>query len=120
MMAENEETRRQTFPRNVSTEMAQATPVSCDSVSNPSPERVGGLQRPKANSLGTIVGQFKGASTKRIWAQGSREFAWQSGFYDHVIRDDADLDRIRTYIENNPLKWDLDELNDGGDRRTHS
>ncbi len=36
---------------------------------------------------------------------------WQRSFYDHVIRDDDDLGRVREYIRNNPLKWALDEYN---------
>ncbi len=36
---------------------------------------------------------------------------WQRSFYDHVIRDDDDLGRIREYIQNNPLQWALDEEN---------
>ena len=29
---------------------------------------------------------------------------WQRGFYDHVIRNDADLDAARRYVRNNPVK----------------
>lgn len=36
---------------------------------------------------------------------------WQRSFYDHVIRDDDELNRIREYIQNNPLGWALDEEN---------
>jgi putative transposase len=36
---------------------------------------------------------------------------WQKSFYDHIIRDEKDLQRIREYIQNNPLKWHLDSLN---------
>ncbi|MDE0331947.1 MAG: hypothetical protein OXL41_08765 [Nitrospinae bacterium] len=36
---------------------------------------------------------------------------WQRSFYDHVIRDDDDLGRIREYIQNNPLQWAIDEEN---------
>ncbi len=36
---------------------------------------------------------------------------WQKSFYDHIIRDEKDLDRTREYIQNNPLKWHLDSLN---------
>jgi REP element-mobilizing transposase RayT len=36
---------------------------------------------------------------------------WQRGFYDHIVRDEADLDRIRRYIDENPLRWALDEEN---------
>ena len=30
---------------------------------------------------------------------------WQRNYYEHVIRNDADLDDTRQYIENNPLRW---------------
>ena len=36
---------------------------------------------------------------------------WQRSFYDHVIRNDEDINNIREYIQNNPLKWALDEYN---------
>jgi REP element-mobilizing transposase RayT len=36
---------------------------------------------------------------------------WQRNFYEHVIRTDESLHRIRQYIADNPLKWDLDRLN---------
>jgi REP element-mobilizing transposase RayT len=36
---------------------------------------------------------------------------WQRSFYDHVIRNEQDLMRIREYIETNPLKWELDHEN---------
>jgi hypothetical protein len=30
---------------------------------------------------------------------------------DHVIQDEKDLDRIRDYVVNNPLSWELGSLN---------
>jgi REP element-mobilizing transposase RayT len=36
---------------------------------------------------------------------------WQKSFYDHVIRDEKDLNRVREYIFNNPLNWEIDDLN---------
>jgi putative transposase len=36
---------------------------------------------------------------------------WQRSFYDHVIRDEASLNRIREYISTNPVRWDLDREN---------
>ena len=61
-------------------------------------------------SLGAIVGQFKSVCTKRIWAAG-HDFAWQSRFYDEIIRSEASLSTIREYIQNNPLKWESDKNN---------
>ena len=61
------------------------------------------------DTLGTIIGQFKSACTRRIRADYTRDFAWQARFYDHVIRDDVDLQRIREYIRVNPVKWEMDK-----------
>jgi REP element-mobilizing transposase RayT len=63
----------------------------------------------KPNSLSSIIGQFKSVVTKRIRKIGHSNFGWQPRFYDHIIRNEYDLHRIRTYIQNNPLKWELDE-----------
>ena len=38
---------------------------------------------------------------------------WQKSFYDHVIRNDRDLQRIEEYIYNNPMTWEVDSLNPG-------
>ena len=65
----------------------------------------------KSGSLGAIIGQFKSVCTKRIWAAGYRDFAWQERFYDHIIRNERDADRIRAYIANNPARWELDYEN---------
>ncbi len=65
----------------------------------------------KPNTLGTIINQFKSVCTKRIRAAGSVEFAWQSRFYDHIIRDEKSFERIRSYISANPLRWGDDEEN---------
>ena len=35
---------------------------------------------------------------------------WQSRFYDRIIRNDAEYNRIRKYILDNPQKWDKDKL----------
>lgn len=36
---------------------------------------------------------------------------WQKSFHDRIIRSDQDLHKTREYIQNNPLKWELDSLN---------
>jgi hypothetical protein len=56
---------------------------------------------------------MKSVVTKRARSAGlcSGGALWQRGFYDHVIRNEADLHRIRTYIRYNPLQWSLDEEN---------
>ena len=61
------------------------------------------------NSLSIIINQYKGSVTRFARQNGYPGFTWQSRFYEHIIRNDNDLFRIRTYIENNPLKWEIDE-----------
>ena len=79
------------------------------------PPTVGaGSPHPIENSpaLGKIVAYFKYQSTKHLNQHhntpGTR--IWQRNYYDHIIRDDADLQRIRQYIQDNPMKWELDQL----------
>jgi REP element-mobilizing transposase RayT len=64
---------------------------------------------PKPKSLSSIIRSYKSAVTRWARANGWSSFAWQPRFYDHIIRDDEDLRRIRKYIQENPYKWELDE-----------
>ena len=60
------------------------------------------------NSLGSIIGQFKSVCTKQI-RKFEPNFKWQARFYDRIIRNDKELYKIRNYIEQNPLRWELDK-----------
>ena len=68
---------------------------------------------PLNNSLPTIVRSFKSAVTLHInrvrFTPG--EPVWQSNYYEHIIRDDEELNEIRDYILYNPEKWVLDPEN---------
>ena len=70
------------------------------------------LQR-KPRSLGAIIAGFKSAATKRINEERnmSRTPVWQPRFYEHIIRNDKELNNIREYIVNNPMQWHVDEEN---------
>jgi len=63
--------------------------------------------------LGQIIGAFKTVSTKKInlYRQTRGTPFWQRGFYEHVIREEKSLNRIREYILTNPLRWQLDREN---------
>lgn len=58
------------------------------------------------NNLGNIIKGFKSAVTKSARENGYRNFAWQTRFYDRIIRDEKELYWIRNYIELNPSKWE--------------
>ena len=61
-------------------------------------------------SLGRLIGAFKTVSTKRINRVRDRRGVpvWQRDYYEHVIRSDSELDRVRRYIVDNPASWSLD------------
>jgi putative transposase len=60
-------------------------------------------------SVGSIVRSFKGAVTRKCRQKELAGFRWQSGFYEHVIRNAKDLERIRRYILENPVNWNADD-----------
>jgi putative transposase len=67
--------------------------------------------------LPTIVQWFKTMTTNEYirevkqsgWPPFPGKF-WQRNYYEHIVRDEADLARIRAYLQNNPAKWALDQL----------
>lgn len=63
---------------------------------------------PQSKSISMIINHYKGVITRWCNANGHDHFAWQARFYDHIIRNDRALQRIRKYIQNNPLQWQLD------------
>jgi len=69
-------------------------------------------------SLPDIVHRFKTMTTKR-YADGVKRHGWprfpgklwQRNYYEHIVRDDDELFRVREYIMNNPARWATDREN---------
>jgi len=64
-------------------------------------------------TLGKVVRAFKSISAieaNKTLDRAGQPF-WQRGYYEHIIRDDDDLNRIRRYIRENPLNWHSDPDN---------
>lgn len=66
-------------------------------------------------SLGDVVQRFKSITTARystgVHEQGWEPYdrrLWQQEYYDHIIRDEEDLNRSRRYITANPANWGVD------------
>ena len=55
-------------------------------------------------TLSTVINQLKGAVSK-----SAGQTIWQKGFYDHVIREEAEYRQIGSYIEHNAAKWKSDD-----------
>ena len=54
---------------------------------------------------------FKASVTSRAQNELDMTGIWQRNYYDHIIRNDRELNNIRWYIVNNPLNWQLDRDN---------
>ena len=67
----------------------------------------------KRYTLSEIVWQFKTFSAKHNneKRKSTGTSVWQRNYYEHIIRDDHDLNNTREYILNNPIKWSFDEEN---------
>jgi REP element-mobilizing transposase RayT len=83
-----------------------------DSKALPGPERVAPTAKgPGRGSIGAIMARYKSRVTKRIWADTPGLPVWQRNYYEHVIRDEHDMDDIRAHILNNPANWNLNQEN---------
>ena len=72
------------------------------------------FQNQGKNTLSSIVGSYKSAVTKHAHRLGYN-FAWQTRYHDHIIRNDASYQRIAEYIVENVVRWGEDRFFDGGD-----
>jgi putative transposase len=71
-----------------------------------------------ATQLGDVAGAFKSMTTvdyiRGVKAKGWPKFRgqlWQRNYYEHVVRDETELNRIRQYIDDNPAQWEFDDEN---------
>ncbi|MBZ0252150.1 MAG: transposase [Candidatus Methylomirabilis sp.] len=72
----------------------------------------------KGTSLSSVIQRFKSVTTVR-YGRGVKALGWppfdgrlrRRGFYEHVIRDERDLESIRDYVAGNPAQWARDSEN---------
>jgi len=68
-------------------------------------------------TLPDVVHRFKTMTTKR-YADGVKQNCWllffgklwQRNYWEHIVRDEPELNRIRQYIQDNPAQWPCDKL----------
>jgi len=82
------------------------------------PHGKSGQPRGIAPTLGDIVDWFKTMTTNQyirgVKQNGWSAFAgklWQRNYYEHIIRNEEELNHVRQYIAENPLNWRTDEEN---------
>lgn len=64
-----------------------------------------------SHSLSSIIRGLKIGVTKWCRQNNQENFAWQKSFYDRIIRDEEELNRMREYILQNPVNWENDSNN---------
>ena len=66
----------------------------------------------KPKSLSSLIVGFKSSVTKKINQIRNTPGAkiWQCNYYEHIIRNEKSCDKIRQYIVNNPVSWEIDQL----------
>jgi len=66
----------------------------------------------KRKPLGRLIGAFKTVSTKHINILRNMPGTklWQRNYWEHIIRNETELQHIREYIQNNPASWQGDAL----------
>lgn len=69
------------------------------------------LQHGTSMTIGSVIRGFKIGVTKWSRANDACHAPWQRNYYEHIIRNERELNSIRQYILDNPLKWSLDEEN---------
>jgi REP element-mobilizing transposase RayT len=67
--------------------------------------------KPVAGSVSVIMQQFKSSVKRWCNKNNHANFEWQSRFYDHIVRNEESLFRIKNYIYNNVKNWKEDSLN---------
>jgi putative transposase len=70
-------------------------------------------QKPVKGSIPTIVGSYKSAVSYRInLMRGTQDVpVWQRNYYEHIVRNESDLQNKTDYIEANPTLWGKDDEN---------
>ncbi|MEM6805268.1 MAG: transposase [Bacteroidota bacterium] len=62
---------------------------------------LGKISQNLSSMIRFVKGKVKGTASML----GYSDFAWQRSFYDRIIRNQSELERIRVYIKNNPARW---------------
>jgi REP element-mobilizing transposase RayT len=62
------------------------------------------VMSPNRNTLAVVVRTYKAAVTTLCRRANYNYFAWQRNYYEHIIRSEEGLNRIRQYILDNPAK----------------
>jgi putative transposase len=101
----------QTSDAHQSDAIDQSDAINRVSTGNKYPGGITGENNPMLfDNLSRVIRWYKGRTTFQCRSIHAN-FAWQTRFYDHIIRDETEYWKIREYILNNPKRWDEDKYN---------
>jgi REP-associated tyrosine transposase len=86
---------------------------------SPLPRNNSESRRPSGTApgaIGSIIRGFKIGVTKWFHDNTGRRKVWQRNYYEHILRGEESLGRIRQYINDNPRRWAFDSDNPSADR----
>jgi putative transposase len=84
---------------------AEYTTVGAEYI-QPLPQKT--FQHVIPNSIQSIVRSFKAAATRSCRKKNYQDFCWQRNYYEHIIRNEKELNNIRNYIAGNVLQWTVE------------
>ena len=87
----------------------ESNPPPQESIPPPQGGFAGGKNPMVNENISRILRWYKGRCSYEIHKTNA-EFAWQSRFHDHIIRNELEYRRIVNYIINNPANWEEDEF----------
>ena len=61
-----------------------------------------------SRTIGSVIRGYKIAVAKWFRQNTDIYLVWQRNYYEHIIRNEIELNNIRQYIKNNPIKWQND------------
>ncbi len=100
------------IPTDTDTQPRRGMPLACPYTQpGTDPSAYAQFGKPQKGALGTIIGHFKAEVTKTACRGFNLQTVWQRNFYDRVIRDPEEFERIREYIAQNPEQWEFDHEN---------
>jgi REP element-mobilizing transposase RayT len=67
--------------------------------------------RSPSKTIGSIIRGFKIGVTKWFRENTVAHIVWQRNYYEHIIRNEESLNRIRQYVLDNPVRWAFDREN---------
>ena len=64
-----------------------------------------------SRSLGGFIAGFKASVTSRARRELNITNIWQRNYYEHIVRNEGELQKIWDYIDSNPRNWSEDRYN---------